>query len=264
MGKSIFLIYHDVYDQMNQNIPRSANIYHVHQGMFLEHINVVKESGIKVTKVGNVMSNFVGESLGFTFDDGWAGLYHYVWPVFKELGWTATVFITQNFVDKPGFLTRSQIVELSNAGFEIGIHGTTHRLLSSCNREEILWELATCKDFLEELTGKPIIYASLPGGDETIHLSSIAHQIGLQAMATSRPGFNFPSTDPYQLRRVPVREDTTRFDVQRYSRFSVTREMLRWFFFQIPHRLLGGRQYALVRRAVLGERKNNKSEIFMP
>ncbi len=263
-GKSIFLIYHDVYDRVNQNIPRSAKTYHVHQGTFLEHVNAVKESGIKVTKVGDVMSNFVGESLVFTFDDGWVGLHHYVLPLFGELGWTATVFITRNFIDKPGFLTKSQLVELFKMGFELGIHGTTHRLLSACNREEVYWELATCKDFLEELTNTAAVYASIPGGDVAIHVFPVARQIGLQAVATSNPGFNLPSTDPYQLRRVSVRENTTHFDIQRYSQFSTIRETLRWFFFQIPRRLLGGRQYALLRRAILGERKGDKHEIFTP
>ena len=266
-SRSILLTYHDVYSrQVSPKIPRSASIYHVSEHTFLEHIEIIKSSDIQVTSISKIIPAY-GEtdSLGFTFDDGWAGIYHFILPLFKKLGWSATIFITRDFVDKPGFLSKSQVIELSNAGFEIGIHGTTHRMLSTCKPDDIRWELSTCKDFLERLTDQQVVYASLPGGDESPSITSIARQLGLQAVFTSRPGFNLSSTSPFAQKRIFVRASTTCDDIQRYCRYFVNRDILRWFIFQIPHKILGGKKYVYLRRWLLNETKEDgKNRIFDP
>ena len=265
-NKNLVLIYHDVFDQqLDASIPHSAAMYHISKDQFKEHIYIVRHSAIEVISIEKYLNGKGNSSsMIFTFDDGWAGVYNTAYPLFNILGWSVALFITSDFIGRPGFLSEQQLIELSNAGFELGVHGTTHRMLSGCTTDEIYWELSTCKKYLEDLTGKNIKYGSLPGGDETPEIISIASQVGLQALFTSKPGINTGFTSPYALQRVCVRSSTSSGDMERYCKFSIKQEIFRSAVLQLPHRLLGGKNYALFRRWLLREKQGSASELFTP
>jgi peptidoglycan/xylan/chitin deacetylase (PgdA/CDA1 family) len=262
---SVWLMYHDVFKtRPDPGLPISATMYHVSQEVFCRHLDEVQKSGKPVTKVSDLLSGSSADSVVFTFDDGWAGVYESVLPLFKARGWNAIIFVTRDFIDRKGFLTREQIMELSQSGFEIGVHGTTHRMLSACKDDMIFWELATCKEFIEKLINQPAVYASLPGGDETPRLVAIAKEIGLKAVCTSRPGINHSMSSTYALKRIAINKNTSSKDIQRYCRFSFRPEKLHWLAFQVPRQLLGSKNYVLLRRVLLGENQRSENEIFNP
>ena len=88
-----------------------------------------------------------------TFDDGYADTYDLAFPVLKEFGMRAVVFVlgdrtmTRNDWDIPlglplsPLINDSQILEMHTAGFEIGSHSMTHAHLVRLTREEV-WEHA--------------------------------------------------------------------------------------------------------------------------
>lgn len=57
------------------------------------------------------------------------------------------------------YMSAEQIKELSEKGFEIGSHGMTHSLMTAdyMNIEKALYELQKSKQWLETVTGKPVI-----------------------------------------------------------------------------------------------------------
>ena len=62
-----------------------------------------------------------------TFDDAVKSQITNVAPLLKELGFQATFFISQHWMDdKTNFLTWEQVGELHRMGFEIGNHSWTH------------------------------------------------------------------------------------------------------------------------------------------
>ncbi len=93
--------------------------------------------------------------LSLTFDDGLESDYTIAYPLLKEKNFSATFFIIANITSDPDeinrrFLKPYQIKELSEAGFEIGSHSLSHKMLTTLSNEEIEKELKESKDLLEK------------------------------------------------------------------------------------------------------------------
>ena len=67
-----------------------------------------------------------------TFDDAVKSHRTFVAPLLKELGFGATFFVTQRWMqDRTNFMTWEEIGEIHQMGFEIGNHSWTHADFSS-------------------------------------------------------------------------------------------------------------------------------------
>ncbi|MBE7548652.1 MAG: polysaccharide deacetylase family protein [Planctomycetia bacterium] len=263
--KSVWLMYHDVYrEEPLQGIPRSASMYHVSEKIFKQHLSVIIASGRKVITITEFLKGNFEDSVVLTFDDGWRGSFEIAMPLLQKFGLKATFFITKDFVGRKGFCDRENILRAVSAGMEIGLHGTTHRMLASCSREEILWEFYTCKQFLESLLGQKIDSASLPGGDLNRIIIACTKEAGLKSLCASRPGINKIGTSLFNLKRVAIRESTSASEVQRYCNYNINKELIRWALFQVPYLLMGKKNYAYLRRWLLGERRGEGDILFKP
>jgi peptidoglycan/xylan/chitin deacetylase (PgdA/CDA1 family) len=91
-----------------------------------------------------------------TFDDGYADFYTHAFPILKQYGFTATVFLPTAFIGngeqglrgKP-HLTWEQVRELQAAGLTFGSHTVNHPQLYDLNREEMELELRHSKETIE-------------------------------------------------------------------------------------------------------------------
>jgi peptidoglycan/xylan/chitin deacetylase (PgdA/CDA1 family) len=255
--RSVWLMYHDVrHPSDSRQVPASAAVYNVSPDVFEEHLSAVHASGLSVV-TASASERAANDSVVLTFDDGWLGSFETAVPALVEQGLTATFYVTKDFVGRPGFCSPSAIADAAGAGMEIGVHGTTHRLLSGCTREEIVHELRACKEFLESLVQREVLAASVPGGDWSRTVAACAAEVGLTTLATSRPGINTDRTPALEARRVAVRTGTTSIDVARYCRFDTRREWARWAALQAPRRILGMQRYSRLRRRLLGERPSD-------
>ena len=61
-----------------------------------------------------------------TFDDGWKSFKEFAYPVLKELGFPATLFIYTDFVGARIALSWAELKELAQEGFDIEAHSKTH------------------------------------------------------------------------------------------------------------------------------------------
>ena len=55
-------------------------------------------------------------SVVITFDDGYEETHSVAWPLLKQFGFPATVFVTPGEVGWPGFATWEQVTELARMG----------------------------------------------------------------------------------------------------------------------------------------------------
>lgn len=263
--KSVWLMYHDVYDTSpDRALPRSATMYHVSRTALRQHFTAVRNSGRTVATVGEYLSGLNRDSVVITFDDGWKGSFEWGISTLKEFGWKAAFFVTRDFIGKKGFGADSTIRMAADQGMEIGVHGTTHRMLSGCTREEIVSEFRICREHLESVVGQPVRLASLPGGDMNDTIVECARQAGLTSVCTSRPGINRKGTSPFHLRRIGIKDSTGEVEIARYCRYQLQPEVMRWAAFQVPRTLLGMKNYSRLRRMLLGEKENNNQEVFRP
>jgi len=103
-------------------------------------------------------------SICLTFDDGFSSDYQLVLPELKKLQAAATFFIVTDWLETPGYLTRQQVRDLSDAGMQIGSHSKSHPNFLKITPEERLDELRGSKLILENIIGKEISTFSFPYG----------------------------------------------------------------------------------------------------
>ena len=265
--RSLWLMYHDVYDSAPAaGVPSSANVYHVSADVFRSHLEVIEQSGLRVLSAGQFLANPAApqDTVVLTFDDGWHGAFEVARPLLLQRGWKATFFVTRNFVGRSNFCTPEILRQAAADGMEIGVHGVTHRMLSACTREEVVQEFRGCKDYLEDVLGRSVDHASIPGGDLTPTVAACAREAGMKSLANSRPGVNRPSTSAFDLRRVAMKDATSIEDLQRLCQFNLGRERARWTLLQLPRSVLGMKRYSKLRRALLRTRHEDAVELFKP
>src|SRR6185437_13583572 len=73
-------------------------------------------------------------------------------------------FVPTAKVDKPGYLTRANLRDLTLAGHVIASHSHEHERLDLSSQSEIRGQIARSQEILHDITGiRPIIFAP-PGG----------------------------------------------------------------------------------------------------
>ncbi|WP_017460535.1 polysaccharide deacetylase family protein [Dyella ginsengisoli] len=102
----------------------------------------------------------------------------------------------------------SQLREMHQAGFEIGSHGVTHRMLAKLPQGELEWELSESHRVLErELGSAPSLLSYPVGGDRAFDARVIeaARAAGYRLACSYISGTNpDPAVNRYALYRLPV------------------------------------------------------------
>lgn len=113
-----------------------------------------------------------------TFDDGYSDNYTNAFPILKQYGIKATVFMISSFIGKAGYLSAVQLKEMSDAGVEIQDHSVTHPYLSKLSYDKQLAELRDSKQAVEAITGKTVQYVAYPYGDHNANTIKAAQALG--------------------------------------------------------------------------------------
>ena len=113
-----------------------------------------------------------------TFDDGYENNYLHAWPILKELGAKANIFVVFNTMGKVNLwhnpasepwvnmATLEQLKEMQAGGvIEYGSHTMNHPHLSALKPGDAAWEMAESKRQLEAAFGREMCAFAYPYGD---------------------------------------------------------------------------------------------------
>ena len=117
-----------------------------------------------------------GRAVLITFDDGYLDFLTYAWPLLKQYGFSATVFLVADKVGQSNSWDRlyseelplldwQQIRQLQAEGVEFGSHSASHHPLTSLTVAEVVREGARSRSILEQQLGFPIRSFAYPHGD---------------------------------------------------------------------------------------------------
>jgi peptidoglycan/xylan/chitin deacetylase (PgdA/CDA1 family) len=158
---------------------------------------------------------FPANGITVTFDDGCRDSYTNAFPVLKDLGIKATIFLVPSVIgqtsSKPlamgeeprAHLTRDEILEMSKHGIEFGSHTTNHKLLHELTSDEVQFEVVDAKKQIEELLQKPCKTLAYPAGFFTTEVEKIVEQAGYTCAFSTSYGPQHP-IDLYALNRVEI------------------------------------------------------------
>lgn len=208
-GSIVFLMYHELEiagRPLCQPEPGYAR-YVLPVPGFSSQIDYLKANGWQGLSVGQALEFPEGRNVAITFDDGCETDLLAAAPILRRTGFQATFFITCGRLGKAGYLSREQLKELSEQGFEIGCHSMTHPYLTDLDESGLRYETCDAKSQLEQIIGKPVDHFSCPGGRCNERVVSMARAAGYKTVATSLIQTNSRKTDVFALGRVAILRD---------------------------------------------------------
>jgi len=112
--------------------PQSKGRLTIGVATFEEQMRYLKTQGYRVIRLNEFLAfaslrrQLPRKSVVLTFDDGWKPFREFAYPILKELGFTATLFIYSDFVGSRSALSWDEIRQLGQEGFQIEAHSKTH------------------------------------------------------------------------------------------------------------------------------------------
>jgi glycosyltransferase involved in cell wall biosynthesis len=170
-----------------------------------------------------------------TFDDGYADMVEYAFPILRRYGLKAAVYVvtrrlglTNTWDEVNGnptmrLITGEQICRWAGQGIEFGSHTQTHPHLAALNKQRLTDEIEGSRDDLKCLLGAEVISFAYPyrdGVDSTAIRQKLIRTYPLAL--TVNVGLNSIETNPYEMRRVPILPDDSLHRFERKLRFEQT------------------------------------------
>ena len=250
----VYLMYHEL--EMPRRKPCNAEPgymrYVLQMADFVEQMKNLQGAGWRGASVSEVLQTVRPKTVVVTFDDGCETDLLAAAPVLQLLKFGATFYTTCDWVGRRSFLSRQQLRELSDLGFEIGSHSMSHSYLPDMNDAELRHEVSDSKSWLEDVIGLPVKHFSCPGGSFDSRVKRAVQAAGYSSLATSRPRANSRATDVYELGRAVVVQNTSikQFEAL-YKGEGLWKMNLRAGINQSAKRILGNTFYDRLRSAVL-------------
>jgi len=201
--------------------------YGVSEADFSEQMSCLAEAAEVVSLCELIGGRDKGGNLGrlrcsITFDDGYSSVYSTAWPIMRNFGFTASVFVTTGAVHSTQpqvssktsglypdetILTWQQIDELSQNGFEVGSHLQTHTDLVSLSEDQMRKELLASREEIEERVGMPCRSVAYPWGSYNTLVRQCAAASGYSVGLSGIHGFILPNVDMFSIPRIDIRRE---------------------------------------------------------
>jgi peptidoglycan/xylan/chitin deacetylase (PgdA/CDA1 family) len=149
-----------------------------------------------------------------TFDDGYDDLYAYAFPVLREAGIPAVVYLVSDRArddwrrdaspEPLALLDWPRIREMAAAGIRFGSHTRTHARLPECTDTQLADEVGNSRKVLEDKLGSPVEHFCYPYGACDDRVVDAVRQAGYRTATTTERGAALSGADPLRLPRLTV------------------------------------------------------------
>jgi len=213
------------YHSISQNLFGKVHPYHhinTPVSIFAVQMRWLRQAGYRTIRLSELMNGFetardFSRSVVLTFDDGYQDFYTDAFPLLKQFGFTATVFLatdrirdTSVRVEGADYLTWNEVRSLHSEGVEFGYHSVPHADLRSLGPEQIDYELGYSKETIEQRIGAPVESFSypfaLPEEDRNFirYLADALQNVGYSNGVSSAIGRAEPRDSRFFLPRLSV------------------------------------------------------------
>jgi peptidoglycan/xylan/chitin deacetylase (PgdA/CDA1 family) len=200
---------------------------------FAKQISHLKKQGFVFYSASELIEyylehqRFPAKAITLTFDDGWKDNYTNAFPVLREHGIKATIFLVPSCIGTVSskvvaegesareHLSSEEIIEMSHHGIEFGSHSVNHKHLHQLAPQEIEYEVEESKRQIENLIQQPCKVFAYPAGFFTETAQDAVKKAGYIAAFSSVYG-PVEKLDIYALNRTEIlRRDRLPFQFAR-------------------------------------------------
>ena len=153
-----------------------------------------------------------------SFDDGYRGVYDFAFPVMRAHGYTGTLFLPTELIDKqePDYINWQMAEELARAGWKIEPHTKSHVELPGQPHNYILYQALGSMETIRAHVGYQPRYFCYPGGEYDAEVIGLLKEIGYWGAVTTRFAIDHQLKDAYKWGRVRVSGQETLRDFALY------------------------------------------------
>jgi peptidoglycan/xylan/chitin deacetylase (PgdA/CDA1 family) len=208
--------------------PRGHRQLFVSQRRFAQQMDYLRGAGYRCVSLSAAETMLRSEDRGaqatvvLTFDDGYRDFYECAYPILRDHGFGATVFVVTG---QAGAVSRwdegwetplmgwTELRELVAQGIEIGSHTVSHPRLSQLPEALAARELEQSRNELEQNLGVPALTLAYPFGDYDARVENLVRGAGYRLACSIERGNRHAPAEFHRLKRVPVdeRTDSARF-----------------------------------------------------
>jgi Polysaccharide deacetylase len=198
--------------------------YHINTpvSIFSLQMRWLRQAGYRTISLSELMNGFettqdLSKTVVLTFDDGYQDFYTDAFPILKQCGFTATVFLATDRirdesvrVEGADYLTWNEVRELQSEGMTFGSHSVTHADLRSLGPEQIDYELGYSKETIEQRIGALVESFSYPfalpeeDGDFIRYLADTLENLGYTNGVSTSIGRAKPKDSRFFLPRLSI------------------------------------------------------------
>ena len=207
--------------------------------IFIHQMNYLKENGYRVISLKELLGfleykhGIPEKSVVLTVDDGYRSFYTIAYPILREYGFRATVFISTDFMRKSkNRVTWNQLKKIKADGFEVGSGCVSRTDLTKKKEKErekayfkrIENELVRSKKIIDRKLGQKTIHLAFPYGGYNQRILQLSEGAGYKIGLSVRKGSNPFFADPLSLKRNRIiHRDMKRFiaNLETFKKFSL-------------------------------------------
>jgi peptidoglycan/xylan/chitin deacetylase (PgdA/CDA1 family) len=190
----------------------------VTDAQFREQLSYLKEHDYRVIPLADLPAFLRGEnalpkrSVVLTIDDGHRSIYRIAYPILKEFGYPATLFVYSDYIGHGG-LRWDELEEMAGSGLiSVQPHSRSHGNLAfreagesdSSYRRRLSDEVGTPTALLRRRLGRRVDFYAYPYGDANEEVIRELRINGLRFGLTVQPHGNAVFTHPYLLHRTMI------------------------------------------------------------
>ena len=142
-----------------------------------------------------------------TLDDGNSSDLSIALPAFLQRGLKAMFFISVALLNKPGYLSSSQVRVLVQNGMIVGSHGLHHVNWRKLSEDTLGYEIRHSRYILEELIGCPVTDVAIPSGQYNRRVLDVLQRNHFERVFTVDGPW--ACTDNWLQPRYPIRRSDT-------------------------------------------------------
>lgn len=163
------LCYHNI-REIRANASELIKTYTVTPTAFAEQMKALSDNGFQTILPDQLYEYLVHDKplpakpIMITFDDTRQEQYSLAAVEMKKYNFKGVFFIMTVSINRPGYMTKTQIKDLSDNGNVIGAHTWDHHMVTKYAEKDWDIQLTKPKKLLETITNKPIKYFSYPFG----------------------------------------------------------------------------------------------------